>query len=213
MITLSEHLGRRPVIAVLRAPTAERFADVCRVLVDEGFLALELTMTTAGALDAIRAARQDLPPEVLIGAGTVRTREQLDAAIAAGAQFAVSQITDPVLVAAAAQAGVPFVPGALTPTEIVAAHRLGVQAVKVSPVGPVGGVSYVSELVGPLPDVPLFPTGGVRIDEVGAYLAAGSAMVGLSRDLLRDVFAPGASLAGLRVRAARVIQSLDPAQP
>jgi 2-dehydro-3-deoxyphosphogluconate aldolase/(4S)-4-hydroxy-2-oxoglutarate aldolase len=208
MIQLSDELSDRPVVAVLRAAGADRFLEVSAVLADAGFGAVEFTLTTPGAVSAIAAARVALPG-LLVGAGTVRTLEQVHSAIDAGASFLVSQVTSGVLVAAAADRGVPFIPGALTPNEIVAAWELGVQAVKVSPVGPVGGVDYISELVGPLPDIALMPTGLVRIDEAGDYLSAGAAVVGISRDLTRDALLPGGDLQGLAERAARVIRSVD----
>lgn len=208
MIQLTDELADRPVVAVLRAAGAERFAEVSGVLAAAGFGAVEFTLTTPGAVEAIAAARAGLPA-LIVGAGTVRTIEQVHQAIDAGAAFLVSQVTSPALVEAAAQRGVPFIPGALTPNEIVAAWGLGVQAVKVSPVGPVGGIDYITELVGPLPDIPLMPTGLVRVHEAGDYLAAGAAIVGISRDLTRDALLPGGDLDGLAERAARVIRSVD----
>ena len=208
MIQLSDRLSDRPVVAVLRAAGADRFLEVSAVLAEGGFGAVEFTLTTAGAFEAISRARSELPG-LLVGAGTVRTLEQVHQAIDSGASFLVSQVTDPALVEAARGRDVPFVPGALTPNEIVAAWNLGVQAVKVSPVGPVGGVDYIAELVGPLPDIPLMPTGMVRIDEAGAYLAAGAALVGISRDLTREALLPGGDLSALAERAERVIRSVD----
>ncbi|WP_405064437.1 bifunctional 4-hydroxy-2-oxoglutarate aldolase/2-dehydro-3-deoxy-phosphogluconate aldolase [Kribbella sp. NBC_01505] len=209
MMQLREAMKGRPAIAVLRAPDAGRFVEVSLILVDAGIPAVEFTLTSAGALDAIRHAKKVLPADVLIGAGTVRTAEQVRQAVDAGASFLVSQVTDPDVIEAAHELGVPFVPGALTPNEIVRAWRYGVQAVKVSPIGPVGGIGYLAELVGPLPDIPLVPTGGVLVDEAGAYLAAGAAVVGLSRDLTRDALLPGGDLAALAERAARAIRSVD----
>jgi 2-dehydro-3-deoxyphosphogluconate aldolase/(4S)-4-hydroxy-2-oxoglutarate aldolase len=209
MIQLSEALQARPMVAVLRAPDADRFIEVSSVLIEAGIPAVEFTLTSAGVLDALRQAREQLPAGILVGAGTVRTVEQAHRAIDAGASFLVSQVTDPAVIEASHSCGVPFVPGALTPNEIVRAWDYGVQAVKVSPVGPVGGVAYIAELVGPLPDIPLMPTGRVRIDEAGDYLAAGAAFVGVSRDLTRDALLPGGDLAGLAERAARTVRSVD----
>ncbi|ADB33982.1 2-dehydro-3-deoxyphosphogluconate aldolase/4- hydroxy-2-oxoglutarate aldolase [Kribbella flavida DSM 17836] len=208
MIRLRDELGQRPVVAVLRAPDAGRFVEVSAVLVAHGFGAVEFTLTSAGAVEAIARAAAELP-SVLVGAGTVRTVEQVHQAIDAGAGFLVSQVTSPVLVEAAHARGVPFVPGALTPNEIVAAWELGVQAVKVSPIGPVGGARYIAELAGPLPEIPLMPTGAVPVDAAGEYLAAGATVVGLSRDLTRDALGPGGDLDALADRAARVIRSVD----
>jgi 2-dehydro-3-deoxyphosphogluconate aldolase/(4S)-4-hydroxy-2-oxoglutarate aldolase len=209
MIQLSEALQARPVVAVLRAPDADRFIEVSSVLVEAGIPAVEFTLTSAGVFDALSRARDQLPAGILVGAGTVRTVEQAYRAIDAGASFLVSQLTDPAVIEAAHSRGVPFIPGALTPNEIVHAWSYGVQAVKVSPVGPVGGVDYVSELVGPLPDIALMPTGQVRFDEAGDYLAAGAAFVGVSRDLIRETLLPGGDLAGLAERAARTVRSVD----
>jgi 2-dehydro-3-deoxyphosphogluconate aldolase/(4S)-4-hydroxy-2-oxoglutarate aldolase len=209
MTQLREAMKGRPMIAVLRAPDAGRFVEVSLITAEAGITAIEFTLTSAGALDAIRHAKKVLPTEVLIGAGTVRTAEQVRQAVDAGASFLVSQVTDADVIEAAHELGVPFVPGALTPNEIVRAWQYGVQAVKVSPIGPVGGIGYLAELVGPLPDIPLVPTGGVLVDEAGAYLAAGAAVVGLSRDLTRDALLPGGDLAALAERAARAIRSVD----
>lgn len=208
MIKLTDALPERPVVAVLRAADAGQFVAVSAVLAEAGFGAVEFTLTTAGAVEAIRRARAELP-SVLVGAGTIRTLDQVHQAIDAGASFLVSQVTSPVLVAAAHERGVPFIPGALTPNEIVAAWDLGVQAVKVSPIGPVGGIDYLTELVGPLPDIPLMPTGLVRIDEAAGYLGAGAAVVGISRDLTRDALLPDGDLRALAERATQVIRSVD----
>ena len=106
-------------------------------------------------------------PEALVGVGTVRTVEHLRAASEAGAEFAVSQIFSPELAAAARKQQIPFIPGALTPTEVVTAWNAGVPAVKVSPIGPLGGVNYLKELRGPLPDIAMMPTGGVTLESRG----------------------------------------------
>ncbi|PPG56845.1 2-dehydro-3-deoxyphosphogluconate aldolase [Rathayibacter sp. AY2B7] len=207
MTELTQRLGDRPIVAVLRASESTAFLPVCDVLFDEGFPAVEITMTTPGALQVIADIRRRMPSDAVVGAGTVRTLAQVDGAIDAGAQFLVSQITSPELVAAAAARGVPFIPGALTPTEIVHAWQLGVEAVKVSPVGPIGGLDYLAELIGPLPEIALFPTGGVLISQAADYLDTGASIIGLSRDLVRDAFNDG-SLDELRERARFVVDSV-----
>jgi len=205
----TSRLGERPIVAVLRSADASRFLAVARVLLDAGIPAVEMTLTTTGAFEAIAAARSTFPADAIVGAGTVRSLHQVHAAIDAGAQFLVSQITDAELIAAAAARGVPFIPGALTPSEIVNAWRLGVEAVKVSPVGPVGGLSYVAELAGPLPEIPLFPTGGVLIEDAAAFLNAGAAIIGLSRDLIRDALSADGDLDAMAERARTVVHSVD----
>ena len=126
----------------------------------------------------------------------------------AGAQFAVSQIFRPELVATARAEQIPFIPGALTPTEVVTAWTAGVPAVKVSPIGPVGGVSYLNELRGPLPDVAMMPTGGVTLENAAHYLAAGAVAVGVSGALLADSLL-GGDLTGLSARGEQLMASVS----
>ncbi|GIG35541.1 bifunctional 4-hydroxy-2-oxoglutarate aldolase/2-dehydro-3-deoxy-phosphogluconate aldolase [Cellulomonas pakistanensis] len=200
-----DRLAARPVVAILRAPDADRFLAASEVLWEAGFRCLEFTLTTRGALEAARRARAELPAELLLAVGTVRTERHVREAVDAGADLLVSQVLRAPLVELARSSGVPFVPGALTPTEVVAAWETGVPAVKVSPIGPVGGLEYLDQLRAPLPDIPLMPTGGVAVDEVGAYLARGAAAVGLSGPLLGDALLPGGDLGALRDRARRAV--------
>lgn len=200
---LVARLGPRPVVAILRAPDADRFVAVSEVLWEAGFRCLEFTLTTRGALDAAREVRAALPDDLLLAVGTVRTEQHVREAVDAGADFLVSQVLRPALVDLARDRGVPFVPGALTPKEILDAWETGVPAVKVSPIGPLGGVEYLDQLRAPLPDIPMMPTGGVGVDEIDDYLARGAAAVGLSGPLLGDALLPGGDLDALAERARR----------
>jgi 2-dehydro-3-deoxyphosphogluconate aldolase / (4S)-4-hydroxy-2-oxoglutarate aldolase len=204
---LPSPLPPRAVVAIFRAPTAEHFVPASEVLWDAGVHCFEYTLTTDGALDALVELRK-LLPEALVGVGTVRTIDHLRAAGDAGAQFAVSQIFLPELAAAAREQQIAFVPGALTPTEVVTAWNAGVPAVKVSPIGPLGGVTYLNELRGPLPDVAMMPTGGVTLDAAADYLDAGAAAVGVSGALLGDVLL-GGDLAALSGRAEQLMSSVS----
>ncbi len=201
-------LAQRPVVAILRAPDASRFLAASEVLYQEGFRCLEFTLTTSGALDALLTVRRSLPDEVILAVGTVRTEQHVTRAIEAGADFLVSQVLRRDLVELARDRGVPFIPGALTPTEIVDAWEVGVPGVKVSPIGPVGGLEYFDQLRAPLPDIPLMPTGGVGIDEIGQYLDRGAAAVGLSGPLLGDSLLPGGDFGGLADRARRAMKTI-----
>ena len=148
---------------MLRAPTAKHFVAACEVLRDAGITCFEFTLTTEGAVEALVEARAALP-DAVVGLGTVRTPQHLEAAAEVGAAFAVSQVFLPELVAAASTHQIPYVPGTLTPTEVASAWNTGVPAVKVSPIGPVGGVTYLTELLAPMPDVAIMPTGGVTLE-------------------------------------------------
>ncbi len=199
-------LPPRALVAVLRAPTAEHFVSSSQVLWDAGITCFEYTLTTEGALDALVEARRTLPDAVL-GVGTVRTTEHVKAATEAGAAFAVSQFFLPELVAAAMDNQIPYVPGTLTPTEVIRAWNTGVPAVKVSPIGPLGGVSYLNELRGPMPDVAIMPTGGVTLQAAAEYLDAGAVAVGVSGALLEDALL-GGDLAALKARAHQLVSSV-----
>lgn len=207
----SSPLPSRALVAVLRAASAARFVEASRVLWSAGIGCFEYTLTTQGTLDAVAEARATLP-EALVGVGTVRTVEHLRAAHARGAQFAVSQIFRTDLVAAARELGLAFIPGALTPTEVVTAWDAGVPAVKVSPIGPLGGVGYLNELRGPLPDVAIMPTGGVTLENAAGYLDAGAVAVGVSSALLGDALLDG-DLTALAHRAERLVASSTPIRP
>jgi 2-dehydro-3-deoxyphosphogluconate aldolase/(4S)-4-hydroxy-2-oxoglutarate aldolase len=208
MIDLLDILRSRRVVAVLRAPDADRFLPASQALYDAGITCLEFTLTTHGALDALRDARKALPGDALLGVGTVRTLRHVNESIEAGADFLVNQAFKPELVDAAHERDVPFVPGTLTPTEVVRAWEHGVPAVKVSPIGPVGGLDYLSELRGPLPEIPLLPTGGVTREAAPEYLRRGAVAVGLSRDLLLDALQPGGDLDALAARGRAVVAAL-----
>ncbi|HEY8789923.1 MAG TPA: bifunctional 4-hydroxy-2-oxoglutarate aldolase/2-dehydro-3-deoxy-phosphogluconate aldolase [Actinopolymorphaceae bacterium] len=193
-------------IAILRAPSAARFDAILDVLSEAGIKAMELTFTTPGVLDAIAAYVARKPADVAVGAGTVMTAEQARQAVDAGATYLISPCVTLDVIAEANRLGVPVIPGALTPTEIWQAHSAGATMVKVFPCGSLGGPSYLSAVRGPLPDVSLVPTGGVAIEAVPEYLAAGAAAVGLGSPLQGDSAAPDGDLAALARRARRVVE-------
>ncbi len=201
-------IAPRPVVAILRAATADRFVAASEVLYAAGFRCLEFTLTSQGALSALASVRGAFPDDLVLGVGTVRTVRHVHQAADAGADFLVSQVFDPTVVAAGHERSMPFFPGALTPTEIVRAWESGVPAVKVSPIGPVGGLEYFDQLRAPLPDVPLMPTGGVQLDEVNAYLKRGAVAVGLSGPLMGDALDDDGDLAALDQTARGVIEAV-----
>jgi len=191
------------VVAVLRAPTADGFAAVADVLVHAGITAIEVTLTSRGAVDAIAGLRRRLPAEAVVGAGTVLTADQAKAAVDAGAEFLVSPVLDLELTG---RFGVPFYPGGLTPSEIFAAHRGGAPLVKLFPASAVGP-RYLKDLHGPLPDVRIMPTGGIGLDDIAAWLTAGAVAIGLGTPLLGDA-ATGGSLTALATRARRATDAV-----
>ncbi len=165
-------IGR--VVPVLTAGSAEDAERACEALVAGGLTSVEITFRTDAAVEAIRrASRID---GLLVGAGTVLSVEQLDAALDAGAQFAVAPSTNRVVIEAAQRAGVLFIPGAATPTEIDRARSLGCGVVKIFPASLVGGPAFVKAVSPVFPDVKFVPTGGVTVENLADYLALPSVL-------------------------------------
>ena len=200
-----ERLAAVPVMAILRASDAGRFLEVGRVLYEAGVRAIEVTLTSRGALGALGRLRGELAGAAVLGVGTVRSPGDAEAAVEAGAAYLVAPDLRPEVVAWAVGRGLPVVPGALTPSEVAAAWAADATAVKVFPVSAVGGPAYLKAVRAPLPEVPLVPTGGVGIDDIGAYLAAGAVAVGIGSPLVGDAGDPGGDLAALAERARRAV--------
>jgi 2-dehydro-3-deoxyphosphogluconate aldolase/(4S)-4-hydroxy-2-oxoglutarate aldolase len=194
------------IVAVLRADRLDHLDPVADVLVDSGITCLELTLTTPGALADLSRLRERCEDGVVLGMGSVVTTRQATLALDAGAQFLVSPGVCAEVVAQAAQAGVASYPGAWTPTEILDAWTAGAAAVKLFPAES-GGPRHLSNVRGPLPDIPLVPTGGVALDAVAAYFAAGAVAVGLGGPLVGDAL-NGGSLSALRRRAAAALAAV-----
>lgn len=175
--------------------------DACRAAARGGLRLLEITLTTPGALDAIRAlAKED---GLVVGAGTVLTVEAAREVAAAGARFAMSPTFDAGVVAESHRLGLLAIPGTGTATEILAAHRSGARLVKVFPSGPLGGPEFLRKVRGPLPDIPLVPTSGPTAETLADYVAAGAVAVGLGSEVLPPGFTPEiVEKAARRVREA-----------
>jgi 2-dehydro-3-deoxyphosphogluconate aldolase/(4S)-4-hydroxy-2-oxoglutarate aldolase len=170
-------------IAVVRARDADEAVAIAQGLARGGLHAIELTFTTPGVAEALAEARQQLETQLLLGAGTITTKEQLEAALEAGADFLVSPHLDPVLLDAMLASGRLALPGVLTPSEVAAALRAGASAVKLFPASTVG-VSHLRALLTPFPELQVVPTGGITIATAREWLDAGAAAVGLGGELL-----------------------------
>jgi 2-dehydro-3-deoxyphosphogluconate aldolase / (4S)-4-hydroxy-2-oxoglutarate aldolase len=172
-----------PVIAIVRGHAPAAIAAVADGLVAAGVGTVEVTLDSPDALASIAAlvARGGLA----VGAGTVRTPAEAEAAVAAGAAFLVAPHLDAAVVACAVALGVPALPGALSPTEIVAAWEAGASAVKVFPAGPLGA-SYVAAIRQPLREIPLVPTGGIDAANARAFLDSGALALGVGGWLTGD---------------------------
>jgi 2-dehydro-3-deoxyphosphogluconate aldolase/(4S)-4-hydroxy-2-oxoglutarate aldolase len=165
-------IRERGVVAVLVVDKAEDAVVLARSLVDGGVKAMELTLRTPAAVDALRAVRAEVP-EMLAGIGTILTPEQVREVRDAGAVFGVSPGCNPRVIRAALDAGLSFAPGVATPTDIEIAVELGCRLLKFFPAEPMGGLSYLASVAAPYLHLGLefVPLGGVNIRNAGAYLA------------------------------------------
>ncbi|TGD88896.1 bifunctional 4-hydroxy-2-oxoglutarate aldolase/2-dehydro-3-deoxy-phosphogluconate aldolase [Mycolicibacterium sp. CH28] len=191
------------LIVVVRAADAADYDRVVAVLLEAGIRSIELTLTTPGTIERLPKLLDRFGDVADIGVGTVTDSRHLAAAIDAGAHYLVTPITDVALVSAANVAGVPIIPGGLTPTELFAAWQAGATAVKVFPANQVGP-DYVRDLRGPFPDIAVVPSGGVDLRNALAWLAAGATAVSVGGPLLGDAVR-GGDLAALRERAATFV--------
>ncbi|KUL54890.1 keto-deoxy-phosphogluconate aldolase [Streptomyces sp. NRRL F-4489] len=163
-------LDLAPVIPVVVLQDAADAVPLARALVAGGLPAIEVTLRTPAALDAIRAIAAEVP-EAVVGAGTLRTPGQVAAASAAGARFLVSPGWSPRLLGALRDAGLPFLPGVSTVSEVVTLLDEGVNELKFFPAEAAGGTAYLKAMAGPLPQARFCPTGGIGPGTAPAYLA------------------------------------------
>lgn len=177
-------IGEIGVVPVVRAANAEDAAGAMEAILAGGIPVLEITMTVPNAPAVIRETTRRYGSEILIGAGTVLTREQAEVCLQAGAQFLVSPGLAPPVLEVARSRGVLAIPGALSHTELAAAMQQGAELIKIFPCGSVGGPQYLKALHGPFPGARLIPTGGVTVANAADYVAAGAFAVGVGGDLV-----------------------------
>lgn len=169
-------------IAVIRAPQHQVGWHMARAVAAGGLNLIEITWNSHEAARLISQLRSELP-HCTIGTGTLLTCDDVQQAIAAGAQFLFTPHVNPAMLQTALAAQTAMIPGALTPTEIVTAWQAGAASVKVFPIHAVGGAAYIRSLQGPLGHIPLIPTGGVTLENASSLLSAGAIAVGLSGQL------------------------------
>ena len=194
-------------IAVIRAPKMVWGEQMALAVASGGMGLIEITWNCDRAPELISQLRGQLP-NCMIGTGTLFNVQQLQEAIACGAQFLFSPHTDPDMIKAAVAQNIPMIPGALTPTEIITAWNYGASCVKVFPVQAVGGTSYIKSLQGPLGHIPLIPTGGVMLENAKAFLEAGAVAVGLSGELFPKKWVLEENWDGITEQAKALIQRL-----
>ncbi len=182
------------IVPVIRAESADEAAKVIDAIRAGGVSVLEITMTVPGAVGLITEVARRVGDDAVVGAGTVLDAETARACILAGARFVVSPSLNLETIECCRRYSVPVMPGALTPTEVVAAWQAGADIVKVFPANAVGGASYIKALKAPLPQIELCPTGGVSLETAADFIKAGSSALGVGADLV-DLKALRAGLA------------------
>jgi 2-dehydro-3-deoxyphosphogluconate aldolase/(4S)-4-hydroxy-2-oxoglutarate aldolase len=206
-----DRIGALGVVLVVRCETEEEAVNGIRAVLAGGIKAVEITFSVPGAPGVIRRVKHDFGDAVLLGAGTVLTPEQAEDAVDAGALYLIAPNSDEKVIGAAKRLGVPIIPGAFTPSEVVRAWDLGADAVKVFPAS-LGGPPYIRALRAPLPHIPLVPTGGVDERTVGDFFRAGAFAVGAGGALFDRKRLQAKDYAGMTEVARRFMAALQEAR-
>ncbi|MGD0666701.1 MAG: bifunctional 4-hydroxy-2-oxoglutarate aldolase/2-dehydro-3-deoxy-phosphogluconate aldolase [Bryobacteraceae bacterium] len=172
------------IVPVVRASSPEAALQAVEAIANGGIRAAEITMTVPGAVQVLEKLAGRFGGNMLLGAGTVLDPETARACLLAGAEFIVSPSLKPATIEMAKRYSKPVFPGALTPTEVLAAWEAGADAVKIFPCGNVGGAKYIKALKGPFPQIEMIPTGGVNLETIGDFLKAGACAVGVGGELV-----------------------------
>lgn len=205
---LVKRIERGTLVPVVRAPTADLAVKAVEAILEGGISTFEITLTVPGAVQVIESLVKRFGSRALIGAGTVLSAEQAAACIDVGAQFIVSPGFDAATVELVLRRGLPCMPGALTPTEVITAWKAGVDMVKIFPCSAMGGAKYLKSLKGPLPQVKMLPTGGVNATTVHEYLAAGAAALGIGSELVDATALAAGKLDVITARAKELVDAV-----
>ena len=199
------------VVAVIRADNSAQLIDVANALVAGGVTTMEVTMTTPNALDAIREIDAALGDAILLGVGTVLDTETCRMALVAGAQFVVTPVLKPDVIALCNRYSIPIVAGAYTPTEALTAHEAGADFIKIFPADTLGP-AYIRALKAPLPMLEIIPTGGVDSATAGEFIRAGCAAVAAGSSLVSKKALSERDFDGISDRARQLVAAVAEAR-
>ena len=200
------------LVPVIRAESADVALKIVDALVAGGIRTLEITMTVPDAIGAIGRVADAFGNSVLLGAGTVTSRELAEGSLDAGAEFLVTPCVVPDVIAVAKARGVAVLPGAITPTEVFTAWSLGGDIIKIFPASNLGGASYLKALKGPFPQIPLCPTGGVNLQTIGDFVKAGASAVGVGGELVSKAAIDKGDFAQITELARQYVTALEKAR-
>ena len=206
-MTSLEIIAQHKLVAIVRLDDLSIAGALTTALTDGGIRAIEFTLTNPDAVAAIAEIRQVFDATVAIGAGSVISAEQVWAVADAGAQFVVSPVWKREVNIACAEAGLPFMPGAFTPTEILRAWEWGASVVKVFPANHLGS-RYIKDVLAPLPHLRLMPTGGVNLDNMREHLDNGAFALGVGSSLINNEAVADRDWDRLRDNARRYVDQL-----
>lgn len=207
----TERMCVKGIIAVVRTDSSEQLLEVAGALLDGGVDCIEFTMTIPGALAGIERCLPAMPKGTLLGVGSVLDGATTEEAVRAGAQFVVSPIFDEQIISAAHAADVPAVPGAFSPTEILAATNAGADLVKVFPATRLGP-QFLKDLLAPMPHLKLMPTGGVNLDTAGDFVRAGAATLAVGSALVKKDAIRAGDFATIRQLAEQFVGTVAEAR-
>lgn len=182
-MSILTYILRHKIVAIMRGMAAKDAVSLANALHKGGINILEVTLNSPNALQVITALSEQFKDTMLIGAGTVLTAQETTDAINAGAQFIISPTLDADVIKTTKDAGKVSIPGAYTPTEILQAHRSGADIIKVFPVP---NAAYIKNILAPLNQLKLMPTGGINVDNIKDYAAAGAVAFGIGSSLVNN---------------------------
>jgi 2-dehydro-3-deoxyphosphogluconate aldolase/(4S)-4-hydroxy-2-oxoglutarate aldolase len=181
---VAKRIAEIGIVPVVRAATTKQALQAAEAVCAGGIPIVEITMTVPGAIELIEQLSKTVASDILVGAGTVTDADTAQRCIDAGAEFLVSPGFDSETVKLANRVGKLIIAGGLTPTEVITAWKAGSDLVKIFPCGTVGGAKYIKALKGPLPHVPMVPTGGVNLNTAAEFIQAGAAALGIGGELI-----------------------------
>lgn len=177
-----QHILQNKIVAIIRGIHPDEVSKIARALLAGGVTTMEVTMNSSDALSVIKELGKEMKDKMLIGAGTVLNADMAKEAIEAGARFIISPIVDKATIRFTKKKGVVSIPGAYTPTEIYRAFCLGGDIIKIFPAS--SNVNYIKEIRGPLPQIPLMPTGGITLQNIQEFKKAGAVAFGIGGSLV-----------------------------
>jgi 2-dehydro-3-deoxyphosphogluconate aldolase/(4S)-4-hydroxy-2-oxoglutarate aldolase len=206
-----EKIGKLGVVLVVRAKGDDKTMKGIEAMIKGGVTAIEITFSVPNAISVIKAVKERFGDGILLGAGTVLNPSDAAGAVGAGAEYIVAPNTNPEVIGIAKRLDVPVMPGAFTPTEVVAAWAAGADVVKIFPAS-VGGPDYIKALKGPLPHIPMMPTGGVDDKTAAPFIAAGAFALGAGSNLFNAKLLAAEDWQGLTDLASRFMDGVRTAR-